>query len=73
MSTEQRERAGEPVSGEPSTGGGQGHTTDARTVGLAIAALGVVFGDIGTNPLFAVRETLEGPGHLLAVVEANVL
>jgi KUP system potassium uptake protein len=33
----------------------------------------VVFGDIGTNPLFAVRETLEGRGHHLAVVEANVL
>jgi len=42
-------------------------------LGLAIAALGVVFGDIGTNPLFAMRETLEGPGHQLAVVEDNVL
>jgi KUP system potassium uptake protein len=33
----------------------------------------VVFGDIGTNPLFAMRETLEGPGHRLAVVDDNVL
>jgi KUP system potassium uptake protein len=33
----------------------------------------VVFGDIGTNPLFAMRDTFEGPGHYLAVVEDNVL
>jgi KUP system potassium uptake protein len=73
VSTEQRQRTGETVSGERSAARGQGHTMDARTIGLAIAALGVVFGDIGTNPLFAVRETLEGRGHHLAVVEANVL
>ncbi len=30
----------------------------ARTLGLALAALGVVFGDIGTSPLYAVRESL---------------
>ena len=29
----------------------------ARTTTLAIAALGVVFGDIGTSPLYAMRET----------------
>jgi len=40
---------------------------------LALGALGVVYGDIGTNPLFAMRESLTGHGHELAVVEANVL
>ena len=72
MSTEQRGRARESVPGEPSGRDG-GRPTDTRGLGLAIGALGVVFGDIGTNPLFAMRETLEGPGHQLAVVEDNVL
>ena len=27
-----------------------------RTAGLALAALGVVFGDIGTSPLYTVKE-----------------
>jgi KUP system potassium uptake protein len=46
---------------------------DARTVALSVGALGVVFGDIGTNPLFAVREAFTGHGHEMAVTEANVL
>jgi KUP system potassium uptake protein len=71
VSTEQQARAGEPLRRDPHSG--QGHTPDARVLGLSIAALGVVFGDIGTNPLFAMRETLEGPGHQLAVVQDNVL
>lgn len=44
-----------------------------RTGVLALGALGVVFGDIGTSPLYAFREAFEGHGHELAVVEANVL
>ncbi len=31
----------------------------AARAGLALGALGVVFGDIGTSPLYALRETLE--------------
>lgn len=38
---------------------------------LTIAALGVVFGDIGTSPLYAVREAFHGP-HALPVTETNV-
>jgi KUP system potassium uptake protein len=35
-----------------------------RTTGLTIAALGVVYGDIGTSPLYAVRESaLAAGGH----------
>ncbi len=51
------------------------HETHGRA-GLraaSIGALGVVFGDIGTSPLYAVRESLEGHGHVIAVSEANVL
>jgi KUP system potassium uptake protein len=40
---------------------------------LSLAALGVVYGDIGTSPLYAVRESLEGHGHVIDVTEANVL
>lgn len=36
-----------------------------RTAGLTLAALGVVYGDIGTSPLYAVRESaLAAGGHL---------
>ncbi len=42
------------------------------TAGLALGALGVVFGDIGTSPLYAFRESLGGE-HELIVDEANVL
>jgi KUP system potassium uptake protein len=71
VSTEQRAPAGEPLRRDPPPD--RGHTPGARVLGLSIAALGVVFGDIGTNPLFAMRETFEGRGHQLAVVEDNVL
>ena len=39
---------------------------------LTIGALGVVFGDIGTSPLYALRECFFGP-HALEPTEANVL
>ena len=39
---------------------------------LAIAAIGVVYGDIGTSPLYAFRECFHGD-HRLAVTELNVL
>ncbi|HEX3651945.1 MAG TPA: potassium transporter Kup [Rhizomicrobium sp.] len=36
-----------------------------RTAGLTLAALGVVYGDIGTSPLYAVRESaLSAGGHV---------
>ncbi|HXI34032.1 MAG TPA: potassium transporter Kup [Gemmatimonadales bacterium] len=41
-------------------------------VGLAIAALGVVYGDIGTSPLYAMRESFYGPVGI-AVTPGNVL
>ena len=39
---------------------------------LSIAALGVVYGDIGTSPLYALRECFFGP-HGVAPTPANVL
>jgi len=43
-----------------------------RTVFLAIGALGVVYGDIGSNPLFAMREAFEAKHHV-GLDEANVI
>ncbi|MBP6726725.1 MAG: KUP/HAK/KT family potassium transporter, partial [Thauera sp.] len=40
--------------------------------GLALAALGIVYGDIGTSPLYAFKEAFNG-SHALPVSEANVL
>ncbi len=40
--------------------------------GLAVAALGVVYGDIGTSPLYALREAFHGP-HSIPVTPDNVM
>jgi KUP system potassium uptake protein len=40
--------------------------------GLALGALGVVYGDIGTSPLYALREAFHGP-HAIGVSPVNVL
>ena len=40
--------------------------------GLVVGALGVVYGDIGTSPLYALRECFYGP-HGIAPSRANVL
>ncbi|MDZ4811467.1 MAG: potassium transporter Kup [Pseudomonadota bacterium] len=39
---------------------------------LAVAAVGVVFGDIGTSPLYTMKEAFGGP-HAMPVTETNVL
>lgn len=39
---------------------------------LAVGAIGIVFGDIGTSPLYAFRETFVGP-HPLALDDLHVL
>jgi KUP system potassium uptake protein len=46
------------------------HDTPQRK--LVLAALGVVFGDIGTSPLYALRECF-APEHGIAVTSSNVL
>jgi len=52
---------GRPVSAEP-----------RRLASLAAAAIGVVYGDIGTSPLYALQECFN-PEHGVAVTPANVL
>ena len=47
------------------------HTQQTRAA-LTLLALGIVFGDIGTSPLYAVKETF-APGHGIDLTTANVL
>jgi KUP system potassium uptake protein len=44
----------------------------SSTAALTLAALGIVFGDIGTSPLYAVKETFS-PDHGIALSPANIL
>src|SRR5882672_3496067 len=43
-----------------------------RTLPLTVAALGVVFGDLGTSPLYALQEAFTGP-HAADVSRDNVI
>jgi len=45
----------------------------SRTSALAVAALGVVYGDIGTSPLYTMKEIFFGGHHAVPIVPANVL
>jgi KUP system potassium uptake protein len=45
---------------------------ETGTLSLSIAALGVVYGDIGTSPLYAIKECFHGL-HAIGVTHTNVL
>src|SRR6476469_3974847 len=47
-------------------------STRGRLAALSLAALGVVYGDIGTSPIYAMRESLHGV-HGVEATQANVL
>jgi len=49
-----------------------GTQSPKRTLGLAVAAIGVVYGDIGTSPLYTVKLAFSGP-YAFAINPANVL
>jgi KUP system potassium uptake protein len=51
--------------------GGHQRSLGASAGMLTVGALGIVFGDIGTSPLYAFRETFEG--HGVAVTRENVI
>lgn len=46
-------------------------TTKGALGALSLAALGVVYGDIGTSPLYALKEIF-APAHGIALTEANI-
>src|SRR3569623_559580 len=57
--------------GEAEAPAHHGHSHDGL-IKLAIGAIGVVFGDIGTSPLYAFRETFAGH-HKLALDPAHIM
>ena len=48
-------------------------THDSRVAALSLAALGVVYGDIGTSPLYAIKEVFGGSHHPVPITHDNVL
>jgi KUP system potassium uptake protein len=51
---------------------GHGRVRSPREIAaLSLGALGVVYGDIGTSPLYTIRECVYGP-HAVAVNQANI-
>ena len=48
-----------------------GEQRTSAKVKLAVGAIGIVFGDIGTSPLYAFRETFVGP-HPLAIDDLHI-
>ncbi len=63
------------LAGPPEEAGAGGHTPGQGLnyrLMLSLAALGVVYGDIGTSPLYALKEAFHGP-HGMAPTDGNVL
>ncbi|MBI2308780.1 MAG: potassium transporter Kup [Rhodocyclales bacterium] len=47
--------------------------SSGRSAGLALAALGVVYGDIGTSPLYTMKEVFAGAHHPVPISPENIL
>jgi KUP system potassium uptake protein len=57
--------------GPPQVGQEPVHERKDAKLALAVGAIGIVFGDIGTSPIYAFRETFVGP-HKLALDDLHV-
>jgi KUP system potassium uptake protein len=55
----------------PNTQETSGHRTQIGTTTLSLGALGVVFGDIGTSPLYSIRETFTEHNHQMTIDTIN--
>ena len=51
---------------------GQIRQSRLQVLPVSLAAMGVVFGDIGTSPLYTMKEVFNGP-HAVPVTPDNVL
>ena len=51
---------------------GHGHGAQVGTAALALGALGVVYGDIGTSPLYSMKEAFTEKSHIMAIDQINV-
>jgi KUP system potassium uptake protein len=54
----------------PTAAAATAHTTNSRRAKLVLGALGVVYGDIGTSPIYTLRECLLRVGSEMPVQEA---
>jgi KUP system potassium uptake protein len=63
--------AAPPAAHAPHGGAHSGHAS-GNLLALAIGALGVVYGDVGTSPLYTIKECF-APGHGVAPTVDNVL
>jgi KUP system potassium uptake protein len=61
-----------PVSEPVTVAPGHAHGSPAGLAALGLGAVGVVYGDIGTSPLYALKECVHGP-HAVAATDANVM
>ena len=62
-----------PTNATPARAAHHGSDRSGRYLALlALTALGVVYGDIGTSPLYALREAFHGP-HAIPVTAGNIL
>jgi KUP system potassium uptake protein len=66
------ENAGEPAERPPGAALPAAHGRQEGAVKLAVGAIGVVFGDIGTSPLYAFRETFAGE-HTLSLDVPHIM
>jgi KUP system potassium uptake protein len=51
---------------------GHAHGSQAGLRAVSLGALGVVYGDIGTSPLYALKECVHGP-HAVVATDANIM
>jgi KUP system potassium uptake protein len=54
---------GQVLASGPDEGGQRERTTGANLLALTLGSIGVVFGDIGTSPLYAFREAVHAAQH----------
>ena len=71
LAAENAAKASSPTQHAAEPHGEHGHSK-AGTGMLALGALGVVYGDIGTSPLYALKETFTEKSHTMLVDNINV-
>ncbi len=50
----------------------KGHGSSVGTAALTLGALGIVYGDIGTSPLYSLKEAFNDKSHLMTVDRINI-
>lgn len=75
-STSGAERPPQPIADQALSSSGHGHPNTQPDINkkliLALGALGVVYGDIGTSPLYTVKECFHGT-HAMSISPNNIL